>query len=62
MEVDNKDELLYAITDKDKKAYETYVALTLYENVYKDNKVIENARKDYAKRDSSFPVDLVMRW
>lgn len=60
--VDSKKDLLYAISDEDEEAYETYVALTTYENVYKNNKVIENVRKDYANRDSSFPVDLVMRW
>ena len=54
-------DLLYKISDKDKKAYETYLALTSYSNIGKYDKIIKEARQDYAKRDLTFPVSLVVK-
>lgn len=53
--------LLYTISDKDKKAYEAYVALTAYDNIGKYDKIIKKARQDYMKRDASFPISLVIK-
>ena len=54
-------DLLYKISKKDKEAYKAYVDLTSYSNIGKYDKIIKEARQDYAKRDASFPVSLVIR-
>lgn len=55
-----EDSLSCWVSDDDKEAYETYIALTSYGNIYKGDTTVEDARKDYLSRNESFPVDLVM--
>ncbi|GEM_PF-6720428 len=52
-------ELEKLVGEKELQAYKTYIELTLYDKLVKNDECLHVVKNEYTQRDMNFPIDLM---